>query len=185
MKIESLLRIILAGGLLLTVHCFNVSSEIVKQTRSEMISMALSIPFGLSRKTLSLPTKKSSQLQAASGDEPTSDEVKAVRKTILSVSEEGDDEKRRSNLSSLINQKISEDDQQFLQIWDKAIIQLGEELQAEARVKITETQATQTEGSSDASDEAKEGEKSKEELQLWALIDMMIQSKTLIKKASQ
>ncbi len=150
-----------------------------------MQCLELSRPFTFSRRTPFSPTKISTELRAASGDAPTADEIEEVRKTILSVSEEKDDEKRRSNLSSLINEKISEGDQQFLQIWDKAIIQLGEELQMEARRKAMETQAVESENCDDASEETKEVTKSKEEIQLWALVDMMVQSKTLIKKAAQ
>lgn len=184
MKIASLIHIILFGRMLIRVYCFNVGPEIVKQAGREMKSPTLSKPFGLSPRTPSLPTKYSTHLQESFADEDTSSEIKEVKDIILSVSKEEDDEKRRSNLSSLLNTKISEGDQQFLQIWDKAIIQLGEELQAEARKKAIETQTTQTE-SNDANNKVKEMKKSKEEIQLWALVDMMVQSKTLIKKASQ
>ena len=120
-------------------------------------------------------------------------ELLEIKKKILSLSLEQDDEKRRSTISSIINEKISQEDSQFLQIWDKTLIQVGSELQDEARrLAMIESESdeegnkenTVSDGTTTDVGEQETANKSKEELQLWATIDMMIQSKTLIKKAS-
>ena len=116
-----------------------------------------------------------------------------IKKKILSLSLEQNDEKRRSMISSIIDEKISQADSQFLQIWDETLIQVGSELQDEARrlamnekesVEDGYKESTVSNGTTPDVGEQKTANKSKEELQLWATIDMMIQSKTLIKKAS-
>jgi hypothetical protein len=120
-------------------------------------------------------------------------ELLEIKKKILSLSLEQDDEKRRSTISSIIDEKISQEDSQFLQIWDETLIQVGSELQDEARRLAMIERESDEEGNKESTvsdgttpdvGEQETANKSKEELQLWATIDMMIQSKTLIKKAS-
>jgi hypothetical protein len=111
---------------------------------------------------------------------------------ILSISKEKDDEKRRSTIISLMKEKIQADDPveaaKFVQLWDRTLTAVGGKFQDEAREKALKM-ASETIYSKDE-DQIEDGttrtkEKSDDELQLWALIDMMIQSKILIKKASE
>ena len=162
----------MVASLFLNAHCFNTNSMMIRRVDKQID--LLSRDFTASyRPTLFSPIV-SMRLQTTPGsDDSTAEEIEEVKKMILSVSKEEDDEKRRSKLSSLINEKMNQADEQFLQIWDKAIIQVGGELQDEARRKAVEMPMK----------EEQPVKKTKEELQLWAIVDMMVQSKTLIKKA--
>mmetsp|Transcript_3455 Transcript_3455/g.5404 ORF Transcript_3455/g.5404 Transcript_3455/m.5404 type:complete len:143 (-) Transcript_3455:105-533(-) len=125
---------------------------------------------------------------------------------ILSLSKESDDEKRRERLAGILdkeladasNNAIVEGDSdeadsgseipRFAELFQLSLDSIGERVQTAAREKALEQQQTLDSGD-DASDvkSTSEGEdvvkrqKSQEELQLWALIDMMIQSKTRVK----
>ena len=103
-----------------------------------------------------------------------------VREMILTLSLESDDEKRRSRLSSLLEEKLKQSDDvdsaKFAHLWDTNIIQIGGEVQNEARAEAA-SKPTATNG-----DVISDREKSQKEKQLWAMVDMMIQSKSIIKK---
>ena len=96
-----------------------------------------------------------------------------VRELILTISREQDDDKRRSELSSTMQGNISAKGGEFAEMWDKTLIQIGAEFQDELKRKAEENQGKEDESLKDKTDER----------QLWALIDMMVQSKMLIKKA--
>lgn len=71
------------------------------------------------------------------------------------------------------------------QLFQLSLDNVGEAVQTAAREKALQIQQ-QNEANSDSSGNEEEGEivervKTKEELQLWALIDMMVQSKTRVK----
>jgi len=112
-----------------------------------------------------------------------------MRNLILSISQETDDGKRRSTIAELMKEKTSLDDvaeaAKFVHLWDTTLIQVGGDFQNEARaraLRMPPAPVVEADGG-DEDKPAEPREKSKDELQLWALIDMMIQSKTLIKKA--
>jgi len=119
-------------------------------------------------------------------------EIEEMGNTIISISKERDDEKRRSIIISLIKEKTQADDPaeaaKFAHLWDITLTAVGGKFQNEAREKAYKT-ASETNNSKDG-DQVEDGttrtpEKSDDEMQLWALIDMMIQSKILIKKATE
>lgn len=108
-------------------------------------------------------------------------EIEVVRNLILSMSKEQNDEKRRKELSDLMTQKVEEskvdeEAKRFLELWDQTLIIVGGEVQEEARLKAMNNPPQEK-------DRESPKEKSEDELQLWALVDMMVQSKTMIKKA--
>jgi len=78
----------------------------------------------------------------------------------------------------------------FAMLWDRMLIDVGGEVQNEARARVEQSMAenpgvTATEIEDHTGTEAgevKERQKSEDELQLWALVDMMVQSKSMIKK---
>ncbi|CAM9216560.1 unnamed protein product [Heterosigma akashiwo] len=123
----------------------------------------------------------STRFQAPESEDFAGDETSAnIKQRVFTISQEKDDTKRRFTVSSLINQKISEKDDQFVKIWDKALVEIAEELQDQARRKAVQMPLAEADGSTSGENSVN---KTAEEVQLWALVDMMIQSKTLIKKA--
>lgn len=108
-------------------------------------------------------------------------EIEEMRTLILTMSKEQNDEKRRKDLSDLMTKKveesrIDEEAKRFLELWDQTLIIVGGEVQEEARLKAMKNPPQENEDKNPK-------EKSDDELQLWALVDMMVQSKTMVKKA--
>jgi len=129
-----------------------------------------------------------------------------MKDLIIDLSKEGTDDVRRSRLQSIIVQGLEEGDETFSALFQQALEAVGNEVQAEARVlamqryeeTINEEAVATAAALSDDSNtngesspirvekvnETSEGTiKSPLETQLWALVDMMVQSKTMIKKA--
>ena len=130
---------------------------------------------------------------------------------ILSLSKESDDDKRRERLAGTLDKELADasndasvnDDSdesvidaeipRFAKLFQISLDNIGEKVQTDARAKALEQQQQQQnlDNGDDADDTKIESEggdiiperrvKSPEELQLWALIDMMIQSKTRVK----
>lgn len=117
--------------------------------------------------------------------------------TVVSLSKESNDEKRREKLSSLLEKELkspSEGDTspvpdlepqipRFARLFQISLDNVGERVQTAARAKAMEKQDDEAEANNEDRDENEivERLKSEEELQLWALIDMMVQSKTAVK----
>ncbi len=106
-----------------------------------------------------------------------------MQQTIMSLSMESDDDTRRERLKSLFDDKLMQenDDEaatKFVTLFESALTKVGTEIQSMARdrasKKSTETTTKKEEGDKTTKDPS--------EIQLWALVDMMVQSKTLIKK---
>mmetsp|Transcript_33911 Transcript_33911/g.99938 ORF Transcript_33911/g.99938 Transcript_33911/m.99938 type:complete len:238 (-) Transcript_33911:1896-2609(-) len=152
-----------------------------------------------------------SALHATAGDKaddaiPTTGD--GMKDLIVDLSKEATDDIRRSRLQSIIAQGLAEGDAEtFPTLFQQALEVVGNEVQAEARElamqRYEEKDAAETINeaavasapSSDSNNgespirveqvnETSEGTiKSPLETQLWALVDMMVQSKTMIKKA--
>ena len=148
-----------------------------------------------------------SALYATSADDaiPTTDD--GMKDLIIDLSKEGTDDVRRSRLQAIINDGLEQGDAEtFSALFQQALEAVGNEVQAEARVlamqryeeTINEEAVATAAALSDDSNtngesspirvekvnETSEGTiKSPLETQLWALVDMMVQSKTMIKKA--
>lgn len=126
-------------------------------------------------------------------------EVQKMKDLILSLSLEPTDHDRRMRLKDLFHEQLDRPNgtpNRFTDLFDQTLIVLGDELQAEAKKKFFKDQAA----AQDKEGEDKEGEdekaelvepnedypkpreKTPEELRLWALVDMMVQSKTIVKK---
>lgn len=128
-------------------------------------------------------------------DDYTPDEITKMKDVIDSLSQESDDQTRRLRLQTIMDVGLSGPNggpKRFAVLFEKVLTEVGEQAQNEAREKFSE-RATATEGVEDEtvenesaeeeeSEEEKAAEKSPEELKLWALVDMMVQSKTAIKK---
>lgn len=138
------------------------------------------------------------------------DEVNDMEDLILSLSKESDDDTRREKLAGIMDKELADgsnnaasgDDPdgtavgaetpRFAKLFQSALDNVGEKVQADAREKALEQQQqmnlidSDDMDAQDGGDGSEGGERTKrvkspEELQLWALIDMMVQSKTLVK----
>jgi len=137
----------------------------------------------------------------------TKEEIESMNKVILSLSKETDDEKRRERLAGIFDSELAydknageevdaENSPRFAQLFQTSLDIVGQEIQTAAR-EAAEKQLQQDQWREQDTDDTEkdlfkeieatekkrvERVKSSEELQLWALIDMMIQSKTRVKK---
>ena len=120
----------------------------------------------------------------------------------MTLSKESNDDTRREKLAEILDKELTNDTSdnsdesadintevpRFAQLFQISLDYVGEEVQAAAREVAAQQQQEQENLSLlyDKADDGEEGErvmrvKSQEELQLWALIDMMVQSKTRVK----
>ena len=139
----------------------------------------------------------------------TKEEIESMNEVILSLSKETDDEKRRERLAGILDSELAYDKNageevdtnespRFAQLFQTSLDIVGQEIQTAAR-EAAEKQLQQDQWREQDTDDAEkdlfkeieatekkrvERVKSSEELQLWALIDMMIQSKTRVVKGS-
>lgn len=123
----------------------------------------------------------------------TQNEIHDMEQLIVSLSKVSDDSKRRERLAEIFDKELdaskdeSEQDSggtaidseipRFAKLFQQSLDNVGENVQAAARELVMEQNEKVIE-------EGREGEKrskSPEELQLWALIDIMVQSKTRVK----
>lgn len=113
-----------------------------------------------------------------------------MQQRILSLSLEESDENRRERVANLFDSKLNgeseEDAAKFTLLFGETLNELGTQIQDMARSSAAAAAATstttETTSSGDENETPTERVKSKEEIQLWALIDMMVQSKTIVKK---
>ncbi len=133
----------------------------------------------------------------------TQGEIDDMEKLIVSLSRESDDSKRRGQLAEIPdkelagallvesdsqNSVINSDIPRFAKLFQISLDAIGKRVQAAARELALEKQQQMADsedvnkaGNSIKVDNLVRQEKSKDELQLWALIDMMVQSKTRVK----
>eukprot|EP01083_Nonionella_stella_P014033 39474_1 len=134
---------------------FTISSN-ARQTRSSVV------------------TKPRLSLLHASGKE--SIQETEIREQIMSLSRLKSDEERRMELSNVMEKNLlnreNDDASQFALLWDAAMIEIGSDVQTKAKARA--------EAEAGAGGEVVGNEEDKQ--QLWALVDMMVQSKSLIKK---
>jgi hypothetical protein len=103
-------------------------------------------------------------------------ETEDMKELILSLSLEPTDESRRERLAELFGEALAKPNgapKRFTDLFDKTLIEVGDRVRKEALETLECEQNLPSDGS-----------KSPQELQVWALIDMMVQSKTLVKKAN-
>jgi hypothetical protein len=118
------------------------------------------------------------------------EEIDAMEKLIVSLSKQQTDSVRRK----LVAQTFEGHDQRFAALFDEILIQVGDQvrMQAAQEVQRQEQQAEEDEvmpsfplpGQQARVNSDSSSGKSETELQLWALIDMLVQSKTIVKKAA-
>ena len=137
----------------------------------------------------------------------TNDEISDMHDLVVRLSLEPTDHERRIKLRDIFHDKLDSGDERFCRLFDKILTEVGDEIQMKARKRLFEQQEQDEETSTAAEADGEPGgmkppqsngvsiededvtlppprEKSPEELQLWALVDMMVQSKTIVKKMS-
>lgn len=126
-------------------------------------------------------------------------EIQEMEELILSLSLEPTDESRRERLVSVFDEALSRPNgmpKEFADLFDQTLIVVGDRIKAELQQKAQE-QALQAEEeedddnlqekSAEDDDDKPDGKKKvafANQRQLWALVDMMVQSKTIVKKDS-
>ena len=139
------------------------------------------------------PMVLASATEGSESFENSEAEVQQMKDLILSLSLEPTDHDRRTRMRDVIHEQLDQPNgtpDRFIDLFDETLIVLGSELQAEAKKKFFEDQAAALDKSEDEKTElvepneenSKPREKTPDELRLWALVDMMVQSKTIIKK---
>ena len=155
---------------------------------SETVAFNLDAPFAV-RKNPS--HRMESSFCMSSSHDFTIEEVQEMDQLVMALSLENDDESRRKKVSTLFAEELAKPNgypRRFTELFDSVLMTAGERVQNEARMAAAKQCKEQglVDISSNADiDEAVyvPREKSVTELQLWAFIDMMVQTKTLVKKA--
>jgi hypothetical protein len=146
------------------------------------------------------------QFAAASDDhEFTTEEVTAMDELIISLTLEPTDESRRTRVTTLFTEELAKPNgapQRFTDIFDAVLMVVGDRVQTEARQRALEAaEEEQEEPEEEPNEEPNEEpekddeeqvvkpkatfmERSPDERQMWALVDLMVQTKTLVKKAN-
>lgn len=137
------------------------------------------------------PSYRNKSPMHMSGHDFTADEVQEMEKLIMSLSLENDDEYRRTKVSTLFAEELAKPNgypHRFTELFDSVLMITGERVQNEARINAAQESGPQQPVAIELDVDITEvvyvpREKSAAELQLWAFIDMMVQTKTLVKKA--
>ena len=148
------------------------------------------------------------KLAAAESPQFDDDEVEKMEETILSLSLIPTDESRRTQLQLLFYdelEKPDDDGQHFAKLFDHTLIIVGDRIKQKAQevaLKMQEEKEAEETGDKqdndededkDEDDEADENQSESEaedefqafpeQRQLWALVDMMVQSKAIVKNS--
>jgi hypothetical protein len=154
-----------------------------------------------SRYYSSMSIRTSTRLSASASMDYPAAEVEEMEQLILSISREATDQLRRDRLRAIFIEALStpngDDPQRFIDLFNQTLIIVGDRVKREAQQKFLKLQEAEAAEKDDVDndessltpppDEAAPDvprEKTPDELQLWALIDMMVQSKTIVKKES-
>lgn len=137
--------------------------------------------FGLSTRFPIAPVK------SKSSDTPWDEkEVKEMEDLILSLSLEPTDESRRERVKSIFQTELAKPNgapKHFSDLFDFTLVIVGDRVKAEAQENAERLQSMETtETVSDEKSTTSQG--FPEQRQLWSLVDMMVQSKTIVKRAS-
>jgi hypothetical protein len=127
----------------------------------------------------------------------TDAEVSEMESLILTLSKISADDSRRGRVAAIFEETFATDSshesisnqqldaKRFCHLFDKVLIRVGDQVQQQAAAaKPLPSDVGAITSDDDSSGASGERTKTKEELQLWALVDMMVQSKTIIKRAS-
>jgi len=125
----------------------------------------------------------------------SSQEVKDMEELIVSLSKEPTDEARRSRVASIFEERLAGpngDPERFSNLFNQVLMIVGDRVKMTAQRQAIEMEAAQKDEESENDSKANQEEespesssglnvKTAEQKQLWALVDMMVQSKTIVK----
>jgi hypothetical protein len=133
-------------------------------------------------------------------------EITDMEELIRSLSQMPTDESRRTKVAQIFHDAFQEEEssngkendyystKRFCRLFDRVLIQVGDQVRMDASLRIMASEqpapASDDDDNSDSYNESlvtgpiTKREKTPEELQVWALVDMMVQSKTLVKRAA-
>ena len=111
-----------------------------------------------------------------------------IEKIILTLSNVADDQSRREKLSQLFELKLQNQDggELFMKQFNSAMITIGDRIRVDAANAAAAVMGSQSSNSTNSDEDSVSTPsltKSQLEGQLWACVDMMVQSKTLMKQA--
>ena len=111
-----------------------------------------------------------------------------IEKIILTLSNVADDQSRREKLSQLFELKLQNQDggELFMTQFNSAMITVGDRIRVDAANVAAAVMGSQSSNSTNSDEDSVSTPsltKSQLEGQLWACVDMMVQSKTLMKQA--
>jgi hypothetical protein len=132
----------------------------------------------------------SSDSVAATTPKYSEQEIAEMKDLIVSLSMEKTDHDRRTRVKEVFVEALARPNgmpQRFSDLFDLVLTQVGDQVQMKAKMKFFEQKQSDEDDETNEDGELalEDGElriKSPEELQLWALVDMMVQSKTIVKK---
>lgn len=130
---------------------------------------------------------KSIGIKSKNGNEIDQAEINEMEDLILSLSLEESDESRRERLQSIFDDELAKPNggpKHFSDLFDRTLMVVGERVKAEAQEyaeKLQESAKEDSEGEEEKASETSQG--FPQQKQLWAMIDMMVQSKTIVKRA--
>ena len=191
---------VLTSGIRLVLLLFPIGSALAFAPPSPLLLRGF-------RQQHQQPTSYLSSSSASEGGYSDT-EIQDMRELITSLSMERNDHERRTRCKEVLHEVLDQPNgtpARFTNLFEQTLTTIGEEVQLEAKKKYFEQTvgdesssreevSTVKDGSNtgdkkekDDGDEQvvpEEREKTPEELQLWALIDLMVQSKTIIKRAN-
>ena len=123
------------------------------------------------------------------------EELQKMDDLIISLSLEPTDESRRERLQSIFDEELAKPNgapQHFSDLFSHMLVIVGDRVKLEAQEYAAQltVKAEKEKAEADAEESDDEGKKEKDGIafagqrQLWGLVDMLIQSKTIIKRAS-
>ncbi|CAB9508907.1 expressed unknown protein [Seminavis robusta] len=122
------------------------------------------------------------------------EEISEMEDLILSLSQEPTDESRRGRLQTMFDKELAKPNgapQHFADLFDCTLVMVGDRVKTEAQQVAEKLQEEAEAAKGDGDDDDEEAKPpelpesfKKQQQQVWALVDMMIQSKTIVKKAT-
>ena len=113
-------------------------------------------------------------------------EMLEMKRRVLTISLERDDGTRRTYVSKWItahaNKPNHYEGTRLIHLWDATVIQLGEEFQQKLRINAKKKSTRPCSSKQTSIGKNDKGDDSNEKFTLWAFVDMLVQTKTLINK---
>jgi len=146
-------------------------------------------PAGIARPYV-VSSLKSTEWNGFNDDEVKTLTFKEMQDMIIALSNEEADDTRREKLESIFEAELAKPNgapKQFSDLFDYTLVIVGDRVKLEAQKAASEIQdqaASNREQNHETEKEQSPNQPFPQQRQLWALVDMMVQSKTIVKRAS-